>query len=209
MKVKGVDLLVVLGSQIIQDKSEVWKPAEHTAMKIEAAVICWKKRLVEKFFISGGYNVGIRYSPKQIMQTPDFSFAALARARWLGPSEARVIFEEMVKKGVPQEKIFLEELSTTSEENAEMLRIVLRRTTFQGIKKIGVMSLLYHLKRVSPLFKERIPEVEFLLAEDLLVMDGQMGRVVNFYKTLRGGQEWPYKEIRKLSCRGKSLKKML
>jgi hypothetical protein len=209
MKVKNVDLLVVLGSQIIQEENGVWKPAEHTAMKIEAAVICWKRKLSEKFFISGGYNVGIRYNPKQILQPPNFSFEALAKARWLGPSEAQVICEEMVKKGVPQEKIFLEELSTTSEENAEMLRIILKRTTFQGIKKIGIMSLLYHLQRVASLFKERIPEVDFLLAEDLLAMDGQVGRVVNFYQSPRGGQEWPYEKIRELLSLGRSLKEML
>jgi hypothetical protein len=94
-----------------------------------------ERKLSEKFFVSGGYNVGIRYNPKQILQPPNFSFEAIAKARWLGPSEAQIIFEEMVKKGVPQEKIFLEELSTTSKKNAEMLRIFLKRTTFQGIKK--------------------------------------------------------------------------
>jgi len=137
--------------------------------------------------ISGGYNLGVRYTPEKILNPPDFSFEALAKARWLGTSEAEVIFQELVQGSVPPEKIFLEEISATSEENAEILSILLKRTTFQGMKKIGIMSLLYHLKKISAFFKEKIPEVEFVFAEDLLAMDGQVDRVVNYYKKPRGG----------------------
>lgn len=130
------------------------------------------------------------------MQPPDFSFEAIASARWRGPSEAALIFQELEKKGVPPYCILLEEVSASSEENAEILRILLRRDCFLK-KKVAVMSLLYHLKRITPIFRQKMPEIAFKCAETFLIMDGQLDRVLSYYQTPRGGQEWPIEELLK------------
>jgi hypothetical protein len=51
--------------------------------------------------------------------------------------------------------------------------------------------------------------MDFLLAEDLLTMDGKVGRVVNFYQSPRGGQEWPYEKTREILSLERSLKEIL
>lgn len=202
------DLIVLLGSQIkiVGNKYEL---APHTKLKAEAAVIAYHKGITEKFIISGGYNFWVRYNENQIL-TADFSFDAFVRGR-SEKSEAETIRNFMKKQGVPKEAIFLEETSATTQENAEILKILLSRTTFNFAKRIAVLTLIYHMQRVLPVFKSVELNIESLFAEDLLALEGDTGidKVYQYYSTPKGGKQWNTEKIRELLSNGKSIGKLL
>ena len=124
---KKYDLVILLGSQIKCDSKEIeYFLAPHTALKTEAAAIAYKKEITRRFIISGGYNFGVRYDYEKILKFPDFSFEAFAKARG-ETSEAEVIRDCLIyTHGIPQEAMFLEDLSSNTSEQAEILKILLK-----------------------------------------------------------------------------------
>lgn len=203
------DLVIFLGSQITTKEGNIYDLPEHTLMKVQAAIIAWEKELVEKFAISGGYNIGVRYDHTKILEEANFSFEAVAKAR-NKKSEAEVIRNFMTKHGVPLEVIFLEELSATTEEQADIFKIILRRTTFAQDKKIAILTLLHHMNKALPIFRKTNPSIEPLFAEDLLALKEEyIKQVCWYYSVPRGGKQWPVHEIRKLLQEGRSVEELL
>ena len=80
-----LDLLVVLGSQIVWDpEKQVWKGAEHTAMKAEAACIAWRRQIAERFLISGGSNLGVRIHPRKNFEPARFQLRGFGQSKMAG-----------------------------------------------------------------------------------------------------------------------------
>ena len=205
---KKYDLIVLLGSQvkIVGNKYEL---APHTKLKAEAAAIAYHKGITEKFIVSGGYNFWVRYNENQIL-IADFSFDAFVRGR-SGKSEAEIIRNFMKKQGVPKETIFLEEASATTQENAEILKILLSRTTFDSVKKIALLTLGYHMKSAFLVFKKTLVStviIEPLFTEDLLGLDGRTEDICQYYSTPKANIQWDIKKIRELLNHGKSVKEI-
>jgi uncharacterized SAM-binding protein YcdF (DUF218 family) len=203
--------VILLGSQVkIQGDQYVLAP--HTKLKAEAAGIAWQKGIINRFIISGGYNFEVRYTDEEILKTPDFSFEAFARGHQK-KSEAEVIAKFLQKEyGVPLEAMYLEELSTTTQENAEILKVLLKRTpTFDFARRIGILTLIYHMERAFPVFKEAGLKVEPLFAEDLLALEGKSGinKVCEYYSVPKGGKQWPVDKIRELLSSGRSMGELL
>ena len=203
------DLVIVLGAQIKKENNK-YLLAPHTELRARAAAIAFHNGISKKFVISGGYNFLVRYNENQILSKPDFSFEAFAKGRaWR--SEADLIKEYMRGIDVPEEAMFLEELSATTEETAEILKILLRRSTFNFAKKIAILTLIYHMERALPVFKEAGLKVEPLFAEDLLALKGESGidKVCNYYSVPKGGKQWPVDKIRELLSNGRSIGELL
>lgn len=204
------DLVILLGSQV-QKKDDEYSLAPHTKLKAEAAVIAFQKGITEKFIVSGGYNFWVRYNENQILPKADFSFEVFVHGR-NEKSEAEVIRDFMKNYGVPEEVMFLEELSSYTEEQAEILKILLGRSTFAGMKKKAILTLLYHMEKALPAHQKAGLEVEPLFAEDLLALEGEPGinKVCQYYSVPKGGRQWDTEKIRELlSTTGRSVRELL
>jgi len=204
------DVIVLLGSQVTKEAGQ-YALALHTELKARAAGVAWRKGIGERFIISGGYNWGVRYGDKQIFPKPDFSFEAFTRARRIGKSEAEIIRDFMRERcGVPEDAMLLEEVSATTEENAEFLRIILERPTFSEAKGTAVLTLVHHMERALPAFRA-ILEVDPLFAEDLLASQGSVwiDRICEFYESPKEGRQWDTNRIRELLTNGKSVGELL
>jgi len=107
--------------------------------------------------------------------------------------------------------MFFEELSATTEENAEILKILLKRSTFAFAKKIAILTLIYHMERALPVFRSTGLEVEPLFTEDLLTLEGEPGieKVCQYYSVPKGGKQWPVDKIRELLSSGRSIGELL
>jgi len=203
-------VIVLLGSQVTRQAGQ-YALAPHTELKARAAGVAWEKGVGKRFIISGGYNWGVRYDDKQILPKPDFSFEAFTKARRMGKSEAEVIRDFMREHcGVPEDAMLLEEASATTEENAEFLKIILERPTFSEAKGIAILTLIHHMERALPAFRAII-EVEPLLAEDLLAMQGPIwiDKICEYYESLKEGKQWDTRKIRELLTNRKSIGELL
>jgi len=200
------DLVILLGSQVKKEGNQ-YTLALHTELKTRAAGIAWQREITKRFIISGGYNFEVRYTDNGILKKPDFSFKAFVRGR-RKRSEAQIIAEFLQKEyGVPLEAIFLEELSATTKESAEILKILLKRPTFKFAKIIAILTLLYHMERALPIFKETGLKVKPLFAEDLLILEDKswIKRICNYYSIPKEGKQWNVSEIRELLSNRKSI----
>lgn len=202
------DLVIQLGSQVKFANGKYNLPL-HTQLRTEASAIVFRTGIAPYLMITGGSNFGIRYNDQEILKPPDFTFEAFADADFLRKSEARVIKEILVNEfGVPSSRIFAESLSSTTEENAECVRIILRRhPMFTGNEKVAVMTLLYHMERALPIFQRAGLSVQPLFAENVLAESGteQIKRVCQYYSTPKGGKQYPVDQIRQLLSEGSSL----
>ena len=217
------DLVVLLGSQVkLRNDHCGYELAQHTQLKAEAAAIALKMGITEKMIISGGYNFGVRYNNQEVLTKPDFSFSAFAKARREYTSEAAAMAGVILKSSaLNPASILLEELSATTEENAAFVAIMLKRTpTFTGVKKIAILTLLYHMERALPIFKKAGLEVEPLFAENLLTLwadknqeatwkETSLNRISEYYKTPRGGKQYDTEQSRQLLSMGKSLQELI
>lgn len=207
---KRYDLVIILGSQV-QKQVNQYTLALHTELKAQAAGIGWQKGIAEKFIISGGYNFWVRYDECQIFSNPDFSLKAFTLAR-REKSEAEVIRNYLIENyQIPEEAIFLEELSTTTEENAEILKILLRRPTFAFAERIAILTLLFHMERALSIFRKAGLKVEPLFAEDLLVLGGKsrVDKIFQYYSSSKKGKQWNPGKIRELLLGGRSIREMI
>ncbi|MCK4454040.1 YdcF family protein [Candidatus Parcubacteria bacterium] len=189
-KPEHFDLIVVLGSQVMKVDREYYLAA-HTRLKADAAVIAWKMGMTGHFLASGGPNFGVRYNEKDILSKVDSSFEAFARAGF-EKSEAEIIRDYMVKGGVPGYRILLEKSSAFTKEHPEFIKILLERDTFDFVKRIGILTMVYHQKGFS-VFEEEFYgeaiEVVPVYTEKIIVDYGGpegAGRVRGYY-----GREFP------------------
>lgn len=213
---KSHDGVIVLGAQVgIREWQMV--PALHTEMRARAAGIAYQQKITQSFIVSGGYNVGVRYDLDILMpvfgtqdsnKKPDFSDEARVRARWYR-SESSVVAEAMrLNYGVPPEALILEEDSKTTKENAKNCRSIIERC---GLKKVGLLTLLYHMERALKDFQEIGIDISPLFAEDLLILESKdwISRITDYYSVPKGGKQWDIKRIKELLSDDKSIGTLL
>jgi len=169
------------------------------------------------FFFSGGYNFGVRYDldlsvpvfgTAKSDRQPDFSEKARIKARWYR-SEASVI-AELIKTeyDVPPEALILEEDSKETSENAKFCKEIIERCHW---KKVGLLTLLYHMERALKAYEKAELEVEPLFAEDLLVLEDKswIKKICQYYSVPKGGKQWNTEKIRELLSSGKSIGELI
>jgi hypothetical protein len=218
--VNHYDLVIQLGSQVMYS-SAGYRLAPHTEMRTRASAIVLRKDIAPRLIISGCSNFGVRYDDEKIFgkdhptqKTAVFTFEAFADSDYNRKSEAAVIKDMLVKEmmGIDSTKVFAETLSATTEENAEFVKIMLRRRPmFNGNEKIAILTLLYHMERAFPIFKTAGLNVEPLFAENVLCDDDskQVDRICEYYKTPKGGKQYDVERIRQLLTQGKSLEELM
>lgn len=209
---KQYDLAIQLGSQVKHSPAG-YQLAPHTRMRTEASAIAIKNGIAQNLIISGGSNFGVRYDDQEIMKPANFSFATFANADFTRKSEAAVIKDFLVNEyGVESSRIFAETLSSTTEENAEFVKILLkRRPAFTGNETLAILTLLYHMEKALPVFRNAGLTVEPLFAEDLLATKGEHGirAICTYYTTPKGGKQYDVGLMHCLLTEGKSLAEML
>ncbi|MBI2054136.1 MAG: YdcF family protein [Candidatus Staskawiczbacteria bacterium] len=225
------DCIIVLGSQIGINEKGKMVPAFHTEMKARAAGIAWQQLSNNKFILTGGYNIGVRYAMELDVpvygtpgsdKKPDFSEEAKQRASRYR-SEASVIAEVMKKEyGIPLWALLLEEESATTQQNAEFCADIVEDLFWSRVggqrARIGILTLLYHMERALKEFKKafaekKVDDVAFvypLFAENLLSFETQwVDKICQYYSVPKGGKQWDVKKIRRLLSKGKSLNSLL
>ncbi len=216
---KQYDLVIQLGSQVMRSAGE-YKLAPHTRMRTLASALVIKRDIAPRLMISGGSNFGVRYDDEKIFNAehptqkkPIFTFEAFAQSDWARESEAEVIKNTLVQDYVIKpELIFAETLSATTEENAEFVKIILRRRPmFTGNEKIAILTLLYHMERALPVFRKAGLNVEPLFAENVLADDDpkQIEEICAYYSTSKGGKQYDVEWMRQLLTEGRSLAEMI
>lgn len=209
-----ITLIVVLGGQISEKELR-----EHIKIRADAAIMAWDKGITKRFIVSGGYNTGVRYDKKNIIPT-NFSFEAFSRARREGPSEAQAISEYMRKRGVNPNAMFLEETSSHTGEQVEIIITLLKRSTFDfmrngnGTGTVGILTQLYHMPKVMKAFNEYPLEhdLEFVpvFAEDFFTPEKSLiDRICEYYSVPKGKKQWPVDKIRELLSNGRSVGELL
>lgn len=210
---KSYDLVVQLGSQVKYSPATGYELAPHTEMRTIASAFVIREGIAENLVISGGSNFGVRYNDREIKKPADFTFAALADANLLRKSEAEVIKDFLVYEyGVASGRIFTETLSSTTEENAEFLKILLRRRpAFTGKEKIGLLTHLYHMEKALPVFEKAGLNVEPLFVEKVLAWSdvSWINTICDYYGLPRGGRQHSVEKIREWLTMPESLKKLM
>jgi len=201
-------VVVVLGAQIgtIPGTDEI-VPAFHTRSRAAGAAMFVKRGPEgpgQSLILSGGYNVGVRYDLNNtVFAKANFTFAAIAEARWKGPSEARVMAGVVIAPpyNLPLAQVAFEESSATTEENARMTSVMLSRSYFNGTVGVGVLTNLYHLPTAVSLFRANVPSkyaVQPIFAEDWLALDTSedwTSEMIKYYSVPRGGKLWDFRRI--------------
>jgi hypothetical protein len=206
------DLVIHLGSQV-QFVDSQYKLAPHTRMRTEASAIVLNTGIAPRLMISGGSNFGVRYNDTEILKPPVFTFEAFANADFNRKSEAAAIKEVLVNEfWLASSQIFAETLSSTTEENAEFVKIMLRRRPmFTGNERLAILTLLYHMEKALPVFRAAGLNVEPLFAENVLADSDptQIERVCQYYSSPKGGKQYPVDRLRQLLTEGKSLSELM
>ena len=213
------DLVCQLGSQVMYSPAG-YRLAQHTGMRTLASAVVLRRGIAPRLMILGGSNFGVRYDDDRIFNNdhpsqkkPSFTFEAFAASDYYRKSEAAVIKQMLVNElGVDPSKVFAETLSATTEENAEFMKIILRRRPmFTGNEKVGILTLLYHMERVLPVFRKAGLNVEPLFAENILANDDpkQIEMICQYYSTPKGGKQYDIERMRQLLTEGKSLEEMM
>ena len=117
----AADVIVVLGGGTLKDGS----PSPATVRRVEHAVTLFGKRLAPYLICTGGYT---QQHPK---------------------SEAQACADLAEQKGVPRAAILLEEISTSTEENAVEVRKVMDA---HGFKTALLVTDNFHMLRAEMLF---------------------------------------------------------
>lgn len=227
---KQYDLVIQLGSQVmfrdrrlslleeeelVRTKQLVagYELATHTEMRTRASAVVIKKGVASRLLISGGSNFGVRYNERELLKPPIFTFDTFADSDYKYKSEAAVIKTFLVEKyGIESNKILAESLSSTTEENAEFVKIILRRRPmFTGTEKIAILTLLYHMERALPVFHKAGLDVEPLFAENVLADNDakEIDRICTYYSTPKSGKQYPVDHICQLLTEGKSLEELI
>jgi len=198
-----------------------YRLAPHTAMRTEASALVYNRGITPRLIILGGSNFGVRYDDEAIFgpnhptqKTANFSFEAFAASDYGRKAESEVIKGFLVDEfGVPADKVLAEPLSSTTQENAQFLEIMLRRRPmFTGSEKIGILTLLYHMEKALPVFRSVIGlDVEPVFAEDVLAQEchDQADRICEYYSTPKGGKQYDTERLRQLLTEGKSVGELM
>lgn len=141
-----LDLGVVLGCRVGLNDSGLMALSNAARIRVQAAGQCWKSKLVDRFVISGGHVIGVRYALDMKIpvfgrpnsdRAPDFSEAAKEQAK-LYRSEASVMAEVLNREfGVVPEALILEEGSYCTADNARLTAPIVTRL---GVERIAVIT---------------------------------------------------------------------
>lgn len=206
------DLVIQLSSHVKFVEGQ-YQLAPHTRMRTEAAAIVLKSGIAPRLVISGGSNFGVRYNDQEITKRAVFTFEAFADADFYRKSEAAVIKDVLVREyGCASRQIFAETLSATTEENAEFLKIILRRRPmFTGQEKMAILTLFYHMEKALPVFLKAGLPVKPLFAENVLAKNdpSQIENICKYYSTPKGNVQFSVDRIRQLLTQGESLAAMM
>jgi len=224
---KHHDLVIQLGSQV-QFIDGQYKLAPHTRMRTAASAIVLKKGIAPRLMIAGGSNFGVRYDDEKVFndqhpfqKKPDFTFEAFAYSDFQRKSEAAVIKDVLVHEfNIDPAKVLAETLSSTTEENAEFLKIILRRRPmFTGNENIAILTLLVHMEKALPAFHKAGLNVKPLFAENLLTFYSNyyipqaatpwVEEICRYYSIPKDGKQYNVDRIRQLLLEGKSLEEMM
>jgi uncharacterized SAM-binding protein YcdF (DUF218 family) len=200
------EAVVVLGAQIVRKPDRSIMLAFHTEMRARAAGVAYRSRIAPLLIVSGGHNVGVRYSLRTntVFPEPNLSPFALIKAR-LFPSEARVIAEFLHKDyAVHWDAMILEEKSVDTDQNADNCKRIIER---RGLKEIALLTSLYHMEKAAVSFRRSGLDVKQLYAEDLLITEDQswIDRIVEYYMLPRGDRSWDTRRIHSNLQRGESI----
>jgi len=203
---KSYEAVIVLGGQIVRKQDRSIGLALHTEMRARAAGVACKSGMTSRLIISGGHNVGVRYSLKdnEVFPQPNYSPLALILAR-LYPSEAKVIADFVHRNyGVQRDCMILEKDSTSTEENARNCARIVERP---GLKRIALLTSLYHMKNACACFVKEGLNPEPLYAEDLLMREDQawVGKIAEYYSHPRGEKQWDVERIQSNLQSGQSI----
>lgn len=211
--VERYDLVIHLGSQVMYKEDTYYDLAPHTKMRTEATAIAFRKGMAKNLMISGGSNFGVRYNDDKILSPANFTFDAFANADFTRKSEAAVIKEFLVHKyGIESSRIFAEGLSATTDENAEFVRILLkRRPAFTDHMRIAIQTQVYHMEKALPVFRRVGLDVYPLFTENLLATKGEksIDEICQYYEKPKGGKQYPIYRLRHLLSCGTSLEELL
>lgn len=248
ISVKQYDVVIQLGSQVKYFPPEYdhqtgreefksgtldgWDLAPHTMMRTEASAYTALTGMTKKLVIVGGSNFNVRYDDQlvfndqhPIQKKPVFTFEAFANSDYTRKSEAAVIKDFLVRVyHVKASSVFAETLSSTTEENAKFVQIILqRRPMFTGNERLAILTLLYHMEdKINPetgerklgalnIFRETGLAVDPLFAENVLASNdvSQIKKICDYYSTPKLGKQYPIDRIRQLLTEGKSLAEMM
>ena len=203
---KTYGAVIVLSGQIVREESGGVSLAFHTEMRARAAGLTYSLGMTRTLVITGGHNVGVRYSLRdnRVFERPNLSPFALIKAK-LYPSEASVMAEFVHRKyAVPRGAMILEENSIDTRQNAQECRRIIKRLC---PKSIGVLTLLYHMERAIEDFAMEGLKAEPIYAEDLLILEDRswVDRIVEYYSSPRGGKQWNPHKIRTNLQEGKGV----
>ncbi len=124
----GINVLVVLGARIINEHG-VWKPSQHLRCRLDAAGRLFERDPSLLIILTGGYNVGVRYTEEMLMHDVKGEPENFATARFQGPSEAGVMQRCLKEQwAVPIDRMILEESSAFTHENARFVKRILFAT---------------------------------------------------------------------------------
>jgi uncharacterized SAM-binding protein YcdF (DUF218 family) len=173
--IENLDCVVVLGGVIYQKADGSFEPSPKRASRPIAAAEIYKKNTKLNFVVSGGYNIGLRYTlAGELIPQVDFDLKNFSQARQIGPSEASVFRHVMVDHGIPSDAIYLEEMSATTIENARFCYAIFSRTNFISKNtnrlKIGILTNNDHLERAMAIFNKEFANLNLdltpIAAED-------------------------------------------
>jgi uncharacterized SAM-binding protein YcdF (DUF218 family) len=191
------NLGIVFGAPLVCQT--VWEPSRHLELRIAAAAEAYHSGEVLYLILVGGHNVGVRYGQRSILEIPNFSFQALARAHEY-PSEAEIMFHALATRyDVPNDHMLRETLSATTKENVAFLEILLQRTpVFEELEKVKLITQLYHMPVVLEEFREARVVGEPLFVEDLL-HETRREDIIDYYRDRRERTKNPFPDVERLA----------
>ena len=145
------DVVVVLGGNVRRTKSGRWVTTSYTEGREKsigahartlAAAELYKQGKAKKFIVSTGQTVTI---PGKNIPDPN------------APSESAVMKNEMVRYGIPEDDIILEEKSNSTLTNAIESAKIIRQMDF---KRIGLLTSFWHLERAMVMFEAQRLDIE-------------------------------------------------
>lgn len=172
------------------EKNGEFLPANHTKLRWKAILNFLKEYPDFKVVLQGGYNFFVRYKGEKIVKA-DFSFEAFAKARGK-ESEAGLCRQYLIEKGIEEKRIMTEENSAYSKENVLFLKLMLKRSTFENLEEVRIMSLIYHIIRIFPLYKE---ELNYKILPELAEKHLPKKEVEQYYTVPKGGKKWDVNKI--------------
>jgi uncharacterized SAM-binding protein YcdF (DUF218 family) len=168
------DVVVVLGGNIRKTKSGRWVTTSYTEGKEKAigaharmiaAAQLYKEGKAKKFIVSTGQSVLIE-GESEIDKS--------------SPTEAEIMKKEMVRLGIPDEDIILEDKSDSTLANTKESAKIIRAMDF---KRIGLLTSFWHLERAMVMFEAQRLDIEGrsiipLSADDIVAAKSRRHKMV-------------------------------